>query len=325
MIKLFPSQPRGDFITESSEMNLDPRYLEAIQEQYPASNAGSLRVFDDGWDYLVCVVAGAHAFRFPRRAEYARQLPAEVTFLQQFAPLCPVRVPLSRLGHLKEGTPFAEYEFIPGVPFTPQLAADFTSAELAGIAAQLGGFLSALHSLPAQQISELGFRSDDPDHFFMEKSHDIHKNLSALLSAAENRWLQDRLEAYREITKKNPPALVPTHSDLLPEHMIVDPQRHCLNGVIDYGDLAIFDPAVDFTYLGRYGERFLQAVYEHYSQPQDETFEIRRRLYNDFLHVTNLNYAVEKNEPANIQKFKLELSNHIAANQILYNKRMFFR
>ena len=38
------------------------------------------------------------------------------------------------------------------------------------------------------------------------------------------------------------------HSDIMPEHIIVNPKTHTLSGIIDFGDIEIGDPAYDFAF-----------------------------------------------------------------------------
>jgi aminoglycoside phosphotransferase (APT) family kinase protein len=127
--------------------------------------------------------------------------------------------------------------------------------------------------------------------------------------------LAGRLDSYRRLVTSHPPTLTPTHTDLLPEHMIIDAQAHRLNGVIDFGDLEVFDPAADFTYLRHYGQHFLDTVYRHYQPVRDPFFETRREHYEDFLYVLALKYSVEKANTTRIPIYKEELSKHILAAQ----------
>ncbi len=290
---------------------MEQRYLEEIKKRFPTVRSEDISEHDAGWDYFVYAVKGGTAFRFPRNEYYVRQLPNEVAFLQDFAPLSPLRVPVPTLEHLPDGTPYVIYDFIPGEPFTVQAASSLTDAEMDGIASQLGAFLSVLHSYAPERVAQLGFQVTDLAAAHRNRIRETEELVYPLLTPSEQKWLGERLDRFTSIVERHPVKIVPTHTDLLPEHMIIDPQSHRLNGVIDYGDLELNDPAVDFTFLDHYGKRFLTAVYKHYLPARDEWFEIRRQLYDDFLYVLGLKYSVEKTNAAKIPFYKKQLSDHI--------------
>ena len=66
---------------------MEQRYLEEIKKRFPTVRSEDISEHDAGWDYFVYAVKGGTAFRFPRNEYYVRQLPNEVAFLQDFAPL----------------------------------------------------------------------------------------------------------------------------------------------------------------------------------------------------------------------------------------------
>ena len=125
--------------------------LKIVRKIIPDISNEKIQIFDDGWDYIVIVVNNETAFRFPRREDYAKTLPIEVNFLEQFASKCPVNVP--KLIYKKDeetGISFVTYEFIPGVQFTKSISNSFSKEELLAIAQQLGSFLTTIHSFPIQ-------------------------------------------------------------------------------------------------------------------------------------------------------------------------------
>ncbi len=70
------------------------------------------------------------------------------------------------------------------------------------------------------------------------------------------------------------------HHDLNGEHILYDSARGTISGVIDWGDTAIGDPAIDFTgLLASYGEDFVERVLSHYQGTVDTSFRQRMRFY----------------------------------------------
>jgi aminoglycoside phosphotransferase (APT) family kinase protein len=66
------------------------------------------------------------------------------------------------------------------------------------------------------------------------------------------------------------------HNDLGPDHVLVDPDTGRLTGIVDFSDLMVGDPRIDFVGLvgwGGYG--FVREVIRGYPLPLDEHFEDR--------------------------------------------------
>ena len=61
------------------------------------------------------------------------------------------------------------------------------------------------------------------------------------------------------------PALV--HGDLQAPHILWDSENQRINGIIDFGESGIGDPATDFAdVLYQYGEGFLRRMVRHYPE-----------------------------------------------------------
>ena len=76
-------------------------------------------------------------------------------------------------------------------------------------------------------------------------------------------------------------APVVVHHDLSgDDHILCEPERAKITGIIDWGDVAIGDPAIDFT--GLYwdcGEEFTNQVLAKYGGTVDQTFWERTVFY----------------------------------------------
>lgn len=280
---------------------------------YPNINNEQVRMFDDGWDYVVFVINGQKAVRFPRRPDYAKKLPVEVAFLDYFRNLSPVTIPNLTFHTDKiTGLPYVTYDFIPGVQFKKNVFKTFSETELRQIARQIGGFLDKLHSFPTDRAKKLGVKQAESLETWQNKFEKIKYSVFPHISKTEQDWATSLFNDFFEIVRKNPMPLVVIHSDIMPEHIIVNPGTHVLSGIIDFGDVEIGDPAYDFAFLAKYGKDFLNWTYEVYRQPKDLGFEIRRQFYLDRLALTNLEHSFELNDRTMISKHKAELSSYIS-------------
>ena len=80
--------------------------------------------------------------------------------------------------------------------------------------------------------------------------------------------LRRYLENDTPVSFEGAPSLV--HNDLWAEHVLVDDCLGGVSGIIDWGDAAIGDPAIDFACLyAWHGESWLQDILAHYTGKLD--------------------------------------------------------
>ncbi len=289
------------------------KYLQVIKKLFPTVSKEQIKVFDDGWDFYVFLVNKKTTFRFPRRKYYADKLPLEVDFITKFKKLSPIPIPNLKL-HIDKSLkfPYVTYPFIPGVQFKKELASTFSQEEQLTITKQLAHFLSALHSFPLKKIKALKkYRLEDLKAW-KNRLEKIKQIVFPYIQSNEKKWIERVFNNFFAVMKKSKIKPCVTHSDIMPEHIIVDPKKHSLSGIIDFGDIAIGDPAFDFTFLNKYGKDFLTKVYEEYKLPLDQYFETRRQFYEDRLVVTNLEHSIGLKDKKKILIHKKQLSDYVA-------------
>ena len=70
------------------------------------------------------------------------------------------------------------------------------------------------------------------------------------------------------MTNARPPTPVLVHNDVSAEHILLDEAARAITGVIDWGDVAIGDPAVDLAGVFHWGgPAFVDAVLQAYRGP----------------------------------------------------------
>lgn len=286
--------------------------LKIVKKAFPDISDEKTQIFDDGWDYVVIVVNSEVAFRFPRRQDYAKTLPVEVNFLKQFSGRSPVNIPQLKYQKDKEtGISYVMYDFIPGVQFTKSVSNTFSKDELLAVAKQLGTFFTVIHSFSLEEAKQLGIQQINSFDSWQKRLTKIRKEVFPHISKGERQWVVNLFEDFLKTIKKIPIKSLLTHSDIMPEHIIVDSKTHKLSGIIDFGDILIADPAYDFTFLARYGRDFLNEVYKNYGLLRDEAFEMRRQFYEDRLVVTNLEHSLELRDKERVSLHKKQFSEYV--------------
>jgi aminoglycoside 2''-phosphotransferase len=219
-------------------------------------------------------------FRFPRWPHVARALEVEARLLPLLRPRVPIRIPDFRYlpRHRRTGRPlFCGYAAIPGRPMAPEVCGQLASSSptLEHMAAQLGGFLSGLHTFPLEQATGCGVEiptvsvRDQVARAYSSARERLHP----ILVAGERTFLDTLYTTYLDDPRHFawPPALC--HGDLTSDHILALPPEHPdvvsegITGIIDFGDVRVGDPAGDFVWRFEYGDTFFNRVLDHYMAP----------------------------------------------------------
>jgi aminoglycoside phosphotransferase (APT) family kinase protein len=182
---------------------------------------------DEGFDFKVLIVDGAWVVRWPRHRLAVEEIEQEVELLPVLAALLPVEVP--QFEYISREPWLVAYRLIRGDPMVAE--------DPAGVRA----FLDALHAVDVDTVPA---RRPDWLETYREQAGEFRRVVLPLLDPDE-RSGGEALLAETETLTGFQPAL--THSDLLPEHLLVHEGK--LAGVIDWGDARIGDPAIDYAWL----------------------------------------------------------------------------
>jgi len=222
--------------------------VELVAELFPQLEPHTVVAIEEGWDSLVLEVNGQWIVRLPRREQVREWLETEIRLLPELAPTLPVPIP--RFERATEAG--VVYRKLVGAPLDPSRLA---------LGHQAGRFLAALHSFPVDRARELGVPSHDLDwrdryrRFTREVLDAAGPVLGPEAEAMVAQYLED--DANFAFT----PALI--HADLGPAHLLAKGDE--LAGVIDWGDVRIGDPALDFAWLLQqpFAEEVLAVYDEH--------------------------------------------------------------
>jgi len=182
---------------------------------------------DAGFDFKVLIVDDSWVMRWPRHRLAVEEIEQEVELLPVLGPLLPVEVP--QFEYVSREPWLVAYRLIRGDPLVAEDPAGVRS------------FLDALHAVDVESVP-----AQRPDWLetYGRQAEDFRRVVLPHLDPDERRR-GEALLAEIETLDDFRPAL--THSDLLPEHLLVRDEK--LVGVIDWGDARIGDPAIDYAWL----------------------------------------------------------------------------
>jgi aminoglycoside 2''-phosphotransferase len=274
---------------------LTKNYRQIIAACFPGLALRSCQQVAEGWDSVAILVNDALIFRFPKRRDVERYYQIEWRLLPALAGVLPLPIPDAAFfwpGGAAHPGSFIGYHMISGV----QLTHEHLSPNRAGdIARQIGQFLSALHSFPIEQATQLGVPKGDQTTWhqsYRDQYARLESRVLPLLSPAAQARIARDWQAFLSDQTHFRVALI--HHDLADEHILYDPARGTLSGIIDWGDTAIGDPAIDFTgLLAAYGEGIVERVLEHYHGHVDASFRDRMRFYRGVMPLNTVLFGLD--------------------------------
>jgi aminoglycoside phosphotransferase (APT) family kinase protein len=269
-----------------------------LAAQLPGLAGARVEYLAEGWDNVVYEVDGTWLLRFPKRAEVEPSLAVELALLPAIAPRLPLAVPRYELrGEPSDLYPrrFAGYRRLPG---SAASSLEPTPDQLPRFAAQLGGFLAALHAIPVEEAARLGVPGNTGNRSLTRLRARVAAGLGALRTGAPAHVA--RVERFLATPPPPPfdgaPRLI--HADLYSAHVLLEGAR--ITGIIDWADVELGDPAVDLCGLLHWaGEPLLRLVLERYPFA-DPGLVDRARDMAICLSCFDVVYGVETGRPANV-------------------------
>lgn len=287
------------------------QFKKTLSHSYPQIKASSINRIDSGWDSWVFDVGDEYIFRVPRRPEIALQHQKEISLLPRLAAHLSTRVPdfewICPPG-VDDPYGFLGYRKIPGVPLHPSMSG------LPGVAGGVARFLGELHAFPIEAAMQSGVPGAGVETWqqnYMDFYAWILEHVFPLLDRAVWSYTSRLWEGFLngEASFYFQPALI--HGDLGPEHILCSPESGKLNGVIDWEDAGIGDPALDFTGLWFAGGReFIQKVLACYPRPVEPNFWTRLQFYRDIIPFHEIRFGLTGGGQAHLQKGLQDLTLH---------------
>lgn len=255
-------------------------------------------------------------FRFPVDEHAHARLPYEAEILNYVATQVDAAIPqYSHASNNSRLMQFAGYPLVRGDRLTPELLHSLPGTERTEVTAQVGALLSSLHAMdttaPALEPVPESFQPENLDFIRrimvsempdlltadeMRTARDICHEVAALQAAdlpvvflhndVHMRHFYWERPASAEAARTSPleetaaPARAAAIDQVAAPEEIPAPNLAAGRlGLIDFSDMCLGDPAVDFAELYEYGPRFVDEVLAHYVGRIDESFLDRAWTY----------------------------------------------
>jgi aminoglycoside 2''-phosphotransferase len=237
-----------------------------VQDRFPSLQAVKYRTIATGWENLVLEINEEYIFRFPLFRGGWTRIQEEMVLLPWLSRELTFAVPNYEYiwpGSRRHPERFAGYRRIHGIPCTKGVFRKKWTTRLGG---DLGHFITELHNVRPPLTASSSIPKYNPKTWagLREKFYRrVRKLAYPLLDVQTRRKAEIFWEAsLDQFSKANfEPVLI--HSDLRGGNTIFDPKTGGLTGIIDWGHVAVADPALDFMgsfEINRHlGERALES------------------------------------------------------------------
>ena len=236
-------------------------YQATLQRQHPDLDITTAELNTLGQNSDILVVNDTLIFRFPRYPAGIQQLQTEVELLQTLQGKLPLPIPHPQYIQLGDtaGACWVGYQMIKGEPFWREDIHQLSAETQYQYARQIGDFLRALHQIPQVELPSLP--DDDRLEFWQDFYAQIQGKLFQFMRPDATHDIQAHFETYFNNVQKY--AYQPTlrHGDFGTVNILHDMTVSTITGILDFGDAALGDPAMDYAALqAGYGADFVKLV-----------------------------------------------------------------
>jgi aminoglycoside 2''-phosphotransferase len=268
----------------NDESRMDTQlYQAAIAQQFPQLDLSGFRPLGEGGVFRVFETDNRLAWRFLKQAAGEAGLDLEIRLLPELTGA--LSLPIPRYEYISDRTlspRFVGYCKVEGVPLTRERQAACRSDRPLR---QLARFLTDLHRFPLERARAIGVPSSTPDERraqWRQWSGQVRQHVYPLLNEQQRAWAERTLFDLLSDDAMLDYASAFCHGDLWAEHILFDPAREMLTGVIDFESACIGDPASDWVAVWLdHGDATMQTLLAHYGGPINSTLHHRiARLAN---------------------------------------------
>ncbi|OGE81192.1 MAG: hypothetical protein A3H72_00530 [Candidatus Doudnabacteria bacterium RIFCSPLOWO2_02_FULL_48_8] len=246
-------------------------YKKVIEENFSGLKVKSIEKIGEGWDNFAFLANGGLEFRFPQdgRDYLIKQIQAEICLMPKLQDFFNLAIPNFQYVGKHKDLPFVGYSQIVGVPLKPDLFGTLSASAKTRAAKDLADFVSKLHSFPLDVARQCVAWEETSKEIYTKK----HQRLPELQGRIPQRligYLESQFRFYfQELAEFESPAVL-VHQDLSPDHIIYNWDNQKIEGIIDFGDIAISDPDLDLRWMvdpDDFTPDFLDEFLQYYQHP----------------------------------------------------------
>lgn len=246
--------------------------LKKIKKEFPDLVWKKAVFTNMNWDFDVAILDNKYIFRFPRSSDSQKKLKMEIGLLEYLNKKVNIEIP--NYLYIAKNLGFAGYNFINGISVSKERHKKLSNKKKVFMAKKLAIFLNNLHDTSIKIAQKYGVTEDDDLEEYRKFKVEVVKYLFSKLKKQEIEDVKKFLKVLASIYPIKKKVL--THGDLARNNFLMRSGE--VSGIIDFSDMAINDPAIDFNDFWDYGEKFVKSVYSKYKN-KDRALIYRSKIY----------------------------------------------
>jgi aminoglycoside 2''-phosphotransferase len=269
--------------------------IDIVLQTNPEIHIDTVTSFTNGWDNDILLVNDEVVFRFPKTKETASKVIDEAALMNQLIVKKPIlKVPEYDMV-LQDGKFIGvKYDYIKG-------ESDLQPSFHQDNARLIGDFLTKLHSIEPSVLKETNIRPVHTKKYWEELNDSVEAFIFPHISSSEKTAIQNLFTNFFSDSLFATHQTVPIHGDLTTSNIIFNKKTGLVNGIIDFTDAQLGDPAFDFAGLyWAFGPDFTREVLSHYQSGENEAIFNRVQDFYGLQPVFHeLLYAVKNQQRVN--------------------------
>jgi aminoglycoside 2''-phosphotransferase len=230
-------------------------HLARIRAAFPDLSLSQVEQNREGLVHDIVIVNGERVFRFPKSEAARAELQREVLLLEQVRPCVDLTLPT----YDYVADDMASYPLIPGKALLKEDLLALPAADRRRLLETLARFHHQMHSVPltpAVSPSNAQGSNEDWRRLYERAVEFAYPVLMAASREAVDRHFAPLLNGSLDLDDY-PPVLM--NGDIGTYHILYDPDRQQINGIIDFGTAGVGDAATDIAlFINNYGESLLR-------------------------------------------------------------------
>jgi len=277
------------------------KFKEIIKQDYPNFKIESIKLLKSGWCNFAVEINKIYIFRFPKKDDV--NLDMENKILKILKGKVTLAIPVYEFFGKKSS--YVGYKKITGKPLTTDLLKSLSSESRKLLASDLANFLYEFHTLlPVTKAKQLKLGSDN--HKWRPEV--IQKYvIGKLKNKTLLKFIENNLSEYLKLIE-NKSDLIIAYNDLHQNNVAFDKKAGRLNGIFDFGDVAVEHISIEFYRLFSFDQQLAVNVIKQYEKISGRKISIERVFVTAVVSVAAM-LGVYNRQP-NSKKYK-ELLNDL--------------
>ena len=230
----------------------------------------------EGDDSAAWSAGGAWVVRLAKHAPAAEGLRREACFLPGIADRLPLSIPRPTYHRVADDLHASVHRLVHGEALTRDRFLSLEASARKRCARQVAEFLVALQRIDPRIAERCGIERLDHVAYYRDARVHAETHVFPHLTPADRAWAESLFESFSPPVASEEPVVL--HHDLGPEHVLWNPARQAVVGILDFGDMTIGERARDLVLLWEdYGLEFVRDFLRGFPSP--DPARLLQRMY----------------------------------------------